>query len=290
MATATTSSKTATQAGAAVDGAGKSDGKKKKNLVRSPKYPSITFKEATDKARLIYKHENRAATTPLVIFQHLGFKKKTGPAGRMLSALGQYGLLEKKGAGSYAISNKAFRLFNLPEDDPEHAQIVKELAMKPPLFKEIVAKYRTTGLPSDQTLKSYLVIDRSFNANSVQEFLRGFKASIEIAKPFDSGYTPPADDDNDPDFEGENFEGDQDVDTTPKEAERRIGQKQPPPPPPPPPPAGQLPFPLYLSKSQKAMLYVPSTMTPSEFKLLKKQIENSFVVMEATILSDDTEQ
>ena len=54
-------------------------------------------------------------------------------------------------------------------------------------------------------------------------------------------------------------------------------------------PTGQLPFPLYLSKTQKAMLYVPPSITRKEYDLLKKQIENSLVVMEATILTDGDE-
>jgi hypothetical protein len=50
---------------------------------------------------------------------------------------------------------------------------------------------------------------------------------------------------------------------------------------------GQLPFPLYLSKTQKASLYVPGSMTRKEFELLKRQIEHSLSIMEATILADD---
>jgi hypothetical protein len=50
---------------------------------------------------------------------------------------------------------------------------------------------------------------------------------------------------------------------------------------------GQLPFPLYLSKTQKAILYVPASLTRKEYDLLKSQIENSFAIMEATILADD---
>jgi len=58
----------------------------------------------------------------------------------------------------------------------------------------------------------------------------------------------------------------------------------------PPAPKGQLPFPLYLSQSQKVMLYVPASMTRKEYNLLKRQIENSFPVMEATILAEDSEE
>ncbi len=56
-----------------------------------------------------------------------------------------------------------------------------------------------------------------------------------------------------------------------------------------PPLTGQLPFPLYLSKTQKAILYVPASLTQKELDLLRKQIDHSLTVIEATILSDDTD-
>ena len=52
---------------------------------------------------------------------------------------------------------------------------------------------------------------------------------------------------------------------------------------------GQKLFPFYLSKAQQATLYVPASMTQSEYDLLKKQIENSLAIMAVTIISDDTE-
>ena len=52
------------------------------------------------------------------------------------------------------------------------------------------------------------------------------------------------------------------------------------------PPSGQRPYPLYLSKEQEAVLYVPSVMTRAEYELLKRQIENSLLVMEATSVVD----
>ncbi len=52
---------------------------------------------------------------------------------------------------------------------------------------------------------------------------------------------------------------------------------------------GQLPFPLYLSKTQKAILYVPASLTAKELDLLRKQIDHSLTIIEATILSDDNE-
>jgi hypothetical protein len=44
---------------------------------------------------------------------------------------------------------------------------------------------------------------------------------------------------------------------------------------------------LYLSKSQKATLYIPASLTRKEYDLLKKQIESSLDIIEATILTEE---
>lgn len=158
----------------------------KKNIKRSPMYPYITYSDAVSKARLINKHERKNSTTANVIYNHLGYQKKTGSSGRVLAALKQYGLLEEK-SGQYKISDKAWRLFNLPDESEEKTIIEKDFAMRPRIFREIIAKY-PDGLPSDATLKSYLVLEKEFNENSVEHFIRVLKSAIEVAKPFDNGY------------------------------------------------------------------------------------------------------
>jgi hypothetical protein len=46
-------------------------------------------------------------------------------------------------------------------------------------------------------------------------------------------------------------------------------------------------FPFYVS-SGKGVLYVPDKMTADDFKLLKKQIENSLAVIEATAVVESS--
>jgi hypothetical protein len=55
----------------------------------------------------------------------------------------------------------------------------------------------------------------------------------------------------------------------------------------PPETTAQLPFPLYLSKHQKATLLIPASLTRKEYDLLKEQIQNSLSVIEATILTEE---
>jgi hypothetical protein len=200
--------------------------KKKKQIVRSPKYPLITITEALAKARVIYQYEKKAKTTAAVILSHIGYKTQTGLAARVFSALQQYGLLERSDS-QYHISDRAFKIFNLPDGDPERAALMKEAALMPVLFKELVSKYRD-GLPSDATLKSYLVIHKDFNENSVEYFFKVFKAAIDLAKPFDADYTA------DQRSEAEMPEGEQGMESSAlpnREHSRKSGGQNPLPPP-----------------------------------------------------------
>jgi hypothetical protein len=124
---------------------------------------------------------------------HLGLKAGTGGANRVLAALRAYGLVQRQSGGNYNISDKAWRiLVVLPNDSPERDQLMREAAMSPSLFKEIVALY-PDELPSDATLRSYLLLNKGFNENSIGRFLEVFKAALAIAKTGSSDYTPDSD-------------------------------------------------------------------------------------------------
>jgi hypothetical protein len=49
-------------------------------------------------------------------------------------------------------------------------------------------------------------------------------------------------------------------------------------------------FPLYLSNNERAVLYVPATISPKDFDLLKKQIEIHLAVIQATSVTNDADK
>lgn len=162
----------------------------KKVVVKGPKWPGLTFTDALAKAKTIYNHEKRNATTAEVMLGHLGVKAGTGRANRILASLRAYGLVQRQTGGNYVISDKAWRMIVVLQDDsPERQQLIREAALSPSLFKEILAAY-PDELPSDATLRQYLLLNKGFNENSVSPFLEIFKAALAIAKTGSSDYTP----------------------------------------------------------------------------------------------------
>jgi hypothetical protein len=182
----------------------------KRVVVKSPKWPAFTLPEALAKARIIYNHEKRNPTTMEVMMGHLGLKIGTGSANRALAALRAYGLIDRLAGGNYVVSDRAWRLLVvLTEDSPEREQLMREAAMAPTLFKEIANLY-PDELPSDATMRSYLLLNKGFNENSIGRFLEVFKAALAIAKSGGSDYTP-ADADGDFDEDGEDIQVQQQV-------------------------------------------------------------------------------
>ena len=156
---------------------------------RSPGYPVVPIDEAIEKVKQVYRKDKRAFTTFEAIAEHMGFnvKKRGGRSGRVVSALRQYGLLDER-TGQFRVSDLAFKILETPDDSPEHIQSVKEAALNPPIFRRILNHY-SGELPSDAAIRSYLIFTLEFNADTVAEFIRVFRRTIDIANPSAADYT-----------------------------------------------------------------------------------------------------
>lgn len=258
-----------------------SESKQKKQVIKSPNWPSIPISEALDKAKMIYQKDRRTPIHYDVILEHLGFNSKTGPAGRTVSALRQYGLLEKIG-DNYRITEKAWNIFNLPEDSPERRSLVGDAALRPKIFKELLA-LSNDGLPSDAALRKHLVLNKEFNENTVERFLKIFKAAVDIAKPHSLGY--PSEEIHEE--QAEDFEDE--IAMTAANSQIVNSNKAPAPPLPLASP-GQRDFPLYFTKNNKGGLYIPAEMTKKDYDLLKQQIDNHLQIILLTSVVPDEEE
>lgn len=151
---------------------------------RSPSYPYLDLEEAINRLKLIYDKDKRAATTIGAILEHMGYSTggkegKSGSGGRAVSALRQYGLIEEA-AGKYKVSDDGFRILHLPSDSQERLALIRQAAIKPPLFQKTLEQFQY-DLPSDTTLKSHLILAEGFNPDSVSAFIRTLWKTKEFA-------------------------------------------------------------------------------------------------------------
>jgi len=151
--------------------------KQRRKVHRSPSYPAVDLADAITKAEAVYNNEKRSATTPEVLASHMGYSTATGPGGRAVSALRQYGLIEEAG-GKYRLSDLGYTLIHFSRHSEEWKAAILDAVRRPTLFRELLEEY-PDGLPSDATLRNDL-LKREFNPASIQDVVGIFRNTMSL--------------------------------------------------------------------------------------------------------------
>ena len=153
--------------------------------MRSPSYPATDLKEAIERAAAVWKQDRNHETQLKSLATHWGFNPGSSSVLGRVASLKHYGLMDevKGGApGIVKLSDIAVKILaNEDTESPDRIALVKKAALTPTVYAELWSKYKGE-MPSDVTLKSYLVGDRSFNPDVVNGFLKDFKSTISFAR------------------------------------------------------------------------------------------------------------
>ena len=127
---------------------------------RSPSYPILSLEDSLVHARAVYARYGRSSVSEeeVVAEWHQALH---GKSRRLLSALRQYRLLERAGAG-LRLSATGVTLVMSPEDTQEWKTALVHGATEPMIFGSLVERYGGE-LPSDGLLESHLVGERGFS-------------------------------------------------------------------------------------------------------------------------------
>src|SRR3981081_2421214 len=123
--------------------------------VRSPNYPALSLPEALKSVATIHGAEQHLAAPKEVVAKHLGYTSFHGLAGRVVSAVEKYGLLEEVNGDKVKVSPLAMSIL-FPATAEEKQKSINEAAFKPALFAAIKDEWQGER-PSDQNLRVYLV-------------------------------------------------------------------------------------------------------------------------------------
>lgn len=163
----------------------------KKKRVRSPNYPFIPLGEAIEFARLLYKNQKQYSVALDIAAKDWDFRSaKTSYMSQHVAALSSYGLIDVEGGGSakkIKISTLAFNI--LIDDRPQsetREKLIKEAALKPPIFKKIYDAY-PSELPVEHTLDYELKTTYKFNPDSVMDVIKILRKTFDFAKVYKSG-------------------------------------------------------------------------------------------------------
>ncbi len=152
----------------------------KKKRQRSPNYPTVGLREAVDRVKKFIAADGRAGAAAPIAAKHIGFSSAHGQAYSVLAALKKFGLVEDRD-GRIIPTQRAVEINSLPENDERRKKSIREAALSPTIYAELIKDYAATGLPHEETLAGELEAYKGFNPNGVKEFLKGFKETLEFA-------------------------------------------------------------------------------------------------------------
>jgi len=162
----------------------KQDEQPKQKRTRSPGYPTTNLKDALAKARIIWDNDGRNECPLLSLAAQWEFGEKSSAGPQLAAALKKYGLfvdvVDKN--GYVKLTDTAIRIFS--DDDPNSEQksdLIKRVALSPSIYRQLWDKYQG-NLPSDHTLKTFLIADLKFNPKSVPKIIADFRETITFAK------------------------------------------------------------------------------------------------------------
>jgi hypothetical protein len=152
---------------------------------RSPSYPGIDLGEAIERVTALHEKEGKHAAPINAILAHWGYKAGSGPGLVAFAALKKFGLLVEEGSGANRkgrLSDEAVAMvLDRRPDSPDRPRRIREAALRPLIHQELWQKYGG-DLPSEDTLRYELQVEKGFTDRAVREFIPEYKRTIEFAR------------------------------------------------------------------------------------------------------------
>lgn len=162
-----------------------SDSVSRKKKHRSPSYPSLDLKEAIAKIAIVYQEEMRHPVPVFVVAEHGGYSDfKSSSALRLIAAYKQFGLVVEEGSGDdrkVRVSDLALDILLDGDDEAKRSAAIKKAALLPPIYRKIWQNFNG-NIPSDGTLRSYLIRELDFNDGVVDGLIRKFRSTVSFAE------------------------------------------------------------------------------------------------------------
>jgi hypothetical protein len=151
----------------------------------SQRFPFIPLGKALERVRELYKIANGHEVPFPAALKAWGYAEKSSGGAQTAAALKAFGLLEDVSGAEVRrvkLTSAAAKITRDPREiSPDRDLLIREAALKPPLFREIIEKY--SGMPpSDEALKAFLIIDKSLKDEAIPEFIRSFAGTMSLAK------------------------------------------------------------------------------------------------------------
>jgi hypothetical protein len=152
----------------------------KKQRHRSPNYPAVGLREAVDRVKKLYEVDGKAGAPPELVATHIGFASAHGEAMSVVAALKKFGLVEFV-KDRLVPTQRAIEIINLQDSDARRVTALKDAALSPQIYRELVEQHKDSGFPANDVLGRELVTYKKFNPNAVAGFVKDFRDTLDFA-------------------------------------------------------------------------------------------------------------
>ncbi len=148
---------------------------------RSPGYPQIGLQRCLELVRKVYEGAHTGEVDSATLVGLLGYSSVSGQGLSAASAVKKFGLIEGRGE-KLKVSSLALKILE-PMSGEERQAAVKEAAMKPELYSEVLTRFGGK-IPSDEVMRSFLIRSYEFAPTGADNFIKAFRETIDsIAAP-----------------------------------------------------------------------------------------------------------
>jgi hypothetical protein len=146
--------------------------------------PYIGLKDAIEKARTLKQKANRSSIRPDTAATYLGHSPTSSTASLVLAALKKFGLIEfdKTSEGrSMRLSELGYAIVaDSRGSSPDRDKRIREAALLPKAHLELWEEFGAE-LPDDETLRTYLVMQRAYSDNAANLLIRVYRETITFS-------------------------------------------------------------------------------------------------------------
>lgn len=165
-------------------------------MARSPSYPQITLGKCIEFIKSIYKGAHRSTIDTNTLIDLMGYSSKSGRSLAAVGALKQFGLIEGRD-DSIRITQDALTLLE-PISEQEYTSKYKEVALNPPLFRELYDEFGGTSV-SETVIRSIAVRKFNFTGTGAERLTRSYLETMQSVQDISSTHsTSPEDNENEP--------------------------------------------------------------------------------------------
>jgi hypothetical protein len=151
---------------------------------RGISYPFLSLVDSVDRAQKFYDIERKNAAPVSSAVKHWGYSEKSSGGKQTIAALQYFGLMQYLGTGEHRqvkLTERAFAIIHNSPESEERYQALRDAVASPKLYAELISKFSPSELPSDETLRFFLLRTKDVSPNSIDTLIKNFRASLSFA-------------------------------------------------------------------------------------------------------------